>query len=102
MKRPVTLEEHREAGNIIKRWAVSYLGRDGMRRLFHAAQGRYTWATREFAEASAAEFDTEENRSRLAEVYGEQAPGTLRASLVNCWAGHFDPVGIYADEGSNE
>jgi hypothetical protein len=92
---PVTLEEHREAGNTVERWAITNVYRDGERKLTFPCQGRYTEATEAEALASLAALLENNTAERLASVFGPQAIGTFKASRVECWAGHFDPVGIY-------
>lgn len=97
MKRPVTLEEHRAAGNIVTRYVVTHVNHHGMRTLTLACQGRHTYATRAEAEEWLGSFLANNSLERLAEVYGAQALGTFAVRPCECWAGHFDPCGIYFD-----
>ncbi len=98
-RRPVTTEEHRAAGNFVDRWAVTHIGRDGLRVLSSSCQARYTFATPEEAEEQAGNLAAANSPARIAEVYGAQAVGTFRASRVECWrmqdGGIGDPRGIY-------
>ncbi len=98
-RRPVTTEEHRAAGNFVERWAVTHIDRDGSRVLSFPCQAAYTFATPEEAEEQAGNLSSANSSARIAEVYGEQALGTFRASRVECWRmqdGRIgDPRGIY-------
>lgn len=98
---PVTTEEHRAAGNLVDRWAVTHIGRHGLRVLSFPCQAPYTFATPEEAEKQVRNLSAANSPARIAEVYGEQALGTFRASPVECWRmqdGRIgDPRGIYWD-----
>lgn len=75
------------------RWVITFIAKDGLRTLFYGADGRHTHATREEAQALLDKFDREQIRSRL----GDQAADSLEVRECECWAGHFDPCGIYFD-----
>ena len=100
-RRPVTTEDHRASGNFVARRAVTHVGRDGLRVLTSSCQARYTFATPEEAEEQAGNLAAANSSARIAEVYGEQALGTFRASRVECWrmqdGSIGDPRGIYWD-----
>jgi len=63
------------------------------RRLAGAAQGRETYATREEAEAMRTAILRTNSPETLRQVYKD--PDSLAVRPCKCWAGHFDPVGIY-------
>lgn len=63
--------------------------------LAEPAQGRNTYATRDEADAMARAMAENNEDDRIRSVFGCE-PGELIALPVKCWAGHFDPVGIYA------
>ena len=77
----------------VTRYVITHIGKDGMRPLADACQGRYTYETEGQANTALAQR-IEANGSRLVEFYG--LPLAVRA--VQCWPGHFDPVGIYFDD----
>lgn len=65
------------------------------RVLSFAAQGRYTYATRGEAEKVRDVFLRPEGLPRVltpAEV------ASVEVRSCECWAGHYDPVGIYFDD----
>lgn len=97
-KRPVTLEEHRTAGNIVTRYVATYVGKDGLRTLMTAAQGRHTHDTPESAQGwiNAVTAPSTNHPDTLKSVYGEDPRFEVRP--CECWAGHFDPVGVYFNE----
>ena len=68
----------------------------------HAAQGRYTYATPEEAQAWIDAVYTNGNNSpeTLRSIWGENPRGAVRP--CTCWAGHFDPLGIYFDTEDSE
>lgn len=73
------------------RYVVTQLGKHGLRTLAHAAQGRYTYATPEEAQAWIDAAIAANGIERLADLYG--LPIEVRA--CECWPGHFDPKGVY-------
>jgi predicted aminopeptidase len=77
----------------ITRYVVTHVGRDGLRTLASAAQGRYTYATYDEAQAHLDALLEHNSPERLREVYG--LPLEVRA--CNCWPVHFDPMGVYFD-----
>ncbi len=60
-------------------------------------QGRYTWPTREEAQAHLDATRANNSTSTLNSI-ADGAPSTLGVRAVQCWPGHFDPVGCYAPE----
>ena len=78
----------------VMRWAVTTIGKDGLRTLFCDAQGRNTQATRDEAQALLDRFDRDQIRGKL----GDRVADTLEVREVECWAGHHDPCGIYFEE----
>lgn len=77
----------------VTRYVLTHLDKSGMRTLASAAQGRWTYETREEAEAMLAGLLAGNGADRIAELYGQP----LEVRPCTCWAGHFDPVGIYFD-----
>jgi hypothetical protein len=84
-------------GETVQRFAVTHVNRDGMRTLTLGCQGRYTYLLHAEAEAIAQALEAHNGPQRIGECYGPQAIGTFRASRVTCYAGHYDPIGIYWD-----
>jgi hypothetical protein len=76
---------------------ISYVGKDGIRTLFGAAQGRCMCKTREEAEQKLRDIITTNGEDRVVEIYGEQSRGTFRVDPFECWD-HGDPKGIYVTE----
>lgn len=79
----------------VTRYMVSLINRDGARVIMGPAQGRCTYATPEEAQAYLEAVTANNSTDNLAQVFGKQSLGTFAVSPVECWAGHFDPVGIY-------
>lgn len=81
------------------RWlfAITCIGKDGLRVLIGPAQGRFMKSTRAEAEEGLRQLLANNAESRLAEVYGKQAMGTFRVDEFECWH-HGDPKGIYVDD----
>ena len=71
----------------VTRYVVTKLNRDGERTLFDSAQGRYTYATREQAEARADGFRHDRHCANM----------KLEARAVSCWPVHFDPKEVWFD-----
>lgn len=81
----------------VTRYVVTHIDRDGMRRLFGPAQGRFTHETAEEAQAHIDAIINNNGAQTLHDVYGPQDL-KLEVRPCECWPGHFDPVGIYFDE----
>lgn len=96
-REPGTLDEHRAAGNIVRRWVVT-MKKDAtaLRTLALGAQGRYTFATREEAQSHLRAMLANNADDTLRSVYGDTSAMDVRE--CECWAGHFDPVGVYFDD----
>lgn len=75
----------------VVRYVVTYVNPEGMRELWDAMQGRYTYSTREEAQA------------RIDAVQKNNAPhilakfGPLEVRPVECYPVHFDPKTRYFD-----
>jgi hypothetical protein len=80
----------RNAGSVT-RYVVTHAGRDGLRTLATAAQGRHTYATPEEAQAWIDAAMKNNSRDVLESAY--VLPLEVRA--CECWPVHFDPKGIY-------
>lgn len=77
---------------------ISFVDRDGLRKLVGPNQGRYFKATREEAAEHLAAFEGPTNgEERLASIFGRQAIGTFRVDAFECYD-HGDAVGIYVRE----
>ena len=78
----------------VTRYVVTCLGRDGVRQLADPMQGRWTYATREEAQARI--------EALVANNHPERITGTMGTKLevreCDCYPGHFDPVGIYFED----
>ena len=77
----------------VVRYVVTHIGRNGLRTLATAAQGRYTHATREEAQADLDAMMANNSLDRLRSLFG--LPLEVRA--CDCWPVHFDPMGVYFD-----
>lgn len=82
---------------MVIRYVVSHMGKDGIRWMSFACQGRETKATREEAERSLHDLLTANTQERLESIFGLQATGTFEVSAVNCYDSRDgmigDPVG---------
>ncbi len=83
------------------RYVVSYINKDGMRRMMSAAQGRNTHAARAEAEEDLKNVLENNTRDLLEGVFGKDAYDTFAVSAIECWPGHNDPKGIWIDEELN-
>lgn len=78
----------------VSRFVITHVGRDGLRRLTFAQQGRHTHASRKEAEDMLAAC-----RERgLAYVLTEAELLTARVDAVDCHPDHHDPIGYYVNE----
>lgn len=77
----------------VTRFVVTYQKPGEPRTLLGPAQGRFTYATREEAERFREALRQNNDPARLIQLYGGE--NTLQVRECICWAGHFDPVGIY-------
>lgn len=79
----------------VVRYVITKVGKDGLRTLAQAAQGRYTYATDAEARAVLTAILSNNSVSTLQSVYGDLSKMTVEP--CNCWPGHFDPMGVYFD-----
>ena len=86
---------------IVIRYVLSRINKDGLRVMVYAQQGRHTYATRDEAQKHLDDFLKNNTQERLIEVFGEQAVGTFEVSAIECYSGHFDPVGCYISKRLN-
>mgnify|MGYP001423262646 CR=1 FL=1 len=77
------------------RYVLSRTDKDGLRIMVYATQGRHTYATRKQAQEHLNAFLKNNTQEQLLGVFGEQAIGTFEVSAVECYPGHFDPIGCY-------
>lgn len=83
---------HRECyPDAVRRYVLTYKAA-GTRVLFGAAQGRHTYETPE----DAAQYLAAVLRNNSAELLARYPDLQVRACA--CWAGHFDPCGIYFED----
>lgn len=75
---------------------VSFVDRDGYRKLLGPNQGRCMKETREEAEGQLAAL-LRESADRLVDVCGPRSRGTFRVDAFRCYD-HGDPMGIYVEE----
>jgi hypothetical protein len=87
--------------NTVTRYVLSRIDKDGMRIMVYAVQGRNTHATRNEAEIQLKFLLENNSKERLTEVFGERAIGTFEVSAIECYPGHFDPIGCYIREDLN-
>jgi len=81
--------------NKVIRYVLSRIDKDGLRVMVYAQQGRYTYATKDEAKILLKLFLENNTQERLIEVFGRQAVGTFEVSAIECYPGHFDPIGCY-------
>lgn len=79
----------------VTRYVATYVNKDGMRTLMCGAQGRYTYATAEEAQAWLDAVTGNESAFRIAQIWGDNPRFEVRP--CECWTGHFDPVGVWFD-----
>lgn len=89
------------------RYVPTYVNKDGMRTLVLGAQGRWTWETPEGAQAwldamlegghlnEKGEPVRNNSPKSIRQLYGDNPQFEVRP--CECWAGHFDPVGVWFD-----
>ena len=80
----------------VTRYVATIVGKDGVRTLFDACQGHYTYATAAEAQARCDVFRAN-SPDTIDRLYGPGAHRTLEPRPCECYPGHFDPVGIYFD-----
>lgn len=78
----------------VKRFVITHINRDGMRALASPQQGRYTYATREDAQKRLDAIIANTTVAMIKSVWGLP----LQVRECECYAGHFDPVGIFFDD----
>lgn len=78
----------------VTRFAITHVGREGLRRLTFAMQGRNTHATRAEAEQSLALH----RANGLDRVLTPKEMATLAVRACECYPGHFDPVRYYFED----
>jgi hypothetical protein len=84
-----------------KRYVLSRIDKDGLRVMVYAQQGRHTYATKEEAQVLLDAFLKNNTQERLIEVFGEHTIGTFEVSAIECYPGHFDPIGCYINKELN-
>lgn len=84
-----------------KRYVVSYIDANGMRRMLGPCQGRETHETYQQAQVALGHLLINNSPELLTEVYGKQALDSFAVSAIECWPDHHDPKGIYIQEDLN-
>lgn len=79
----------------VVRYVATYVKGDGMRTLMTAAQGRYTYATAEQAQAWVDAVTGNNSADAVRQVWGENPKFEVRA--CDCYPGHFDPQNVWFD-----
>jgi hypothetical protein len=82
------------------RYTITHVGKDGLRVLSRAAQGRYTFSTRDEAEEHLAAIRMNNAERTLRQLFGPT--DTFQVRQCPCWPGHFDPKSIYFDDAEDE
>lgn len=82
----------------VTRYVPTFIDYKGMRKLMRSAQGRDTFATAAEAQAwlDAVTAPGTNSPDTLLSVFGTHPRFEVRA--CECWAGHFDPVGVFFDD----
>lgn len=80
-------------GSGVIRYVPTFVNQDGQRVMLGAKQGRNTHETPEAAEQYLQAVLSNNNREMLEGLFGDLSK--LEVRPVECWAGHFDPIGIY-------
>lgn len=83
------------------RYVLSYIDREGLRKMVCPVQGRHTHETRKIAEEHLSALLNNNTEELLLDVYGPKSVGTFAVSAVECWPGHNDPKGCYIREELN-
>ena len=83
------------APGTVLRYVPTYVNRDGMRTLMCGAQGRNTWASAAGAQGWLDAVLQENSDDQLESLWGTAPRFEVRPCV--CWAGHFDPVGVWFD-----
>lgn len=84
-----------------KRYVISHINKDGMRRMTFSIQGINTVGSIEEAQQRLQEFLAGNTTENLIQIYGSQALGTFEVSAVDCYEGHNDPKGCFIREALN-
>lgn len=67
------------------RYAITHVGRDGLRKLTFANQGRNHHDHKQDADRVLASFVQNNPAETLRDIYGDQAPGTFEVTRVECY-----------------
>lgn len=93
------MSDYSKWGATVTRYVITYVPERGpmcgIRTLALPRQGRYTWLMHADAEHNLELFSQPQGLPRVLST-GELK--TLRVDACECWAGHFDPCGVYFDE----
>lgn len=81
---------------LVRRWVLTHIDSTGARVLSQGVQGRNTYDTTEIVEAFARAIIENNTAARVLDIFG--ADPNFAALAVWCWPGHFDPIGIYAED----
>jgi hypothetical protein len=79
---------------VVKRYVITHVGNNDLRRLTFAQQGRFTYETQAEAEETLAAFTGPQGFAR---VLSASELASLEVRPCPCWPGHFDPCVYYLD-----
>ena len=80
--------------NGVTRYVITHIGKDGLRTLAQACQGRNTYATPEEAQSMIDAMMKNNSMDTLKSVFNLP----LEVRPCECYPKHFDPKGIYFDK----
>jgi hypothetical protein len=78
------------------RYVPTHIGRDGLRTLSLAAQGRNTYETARDAAHWIDAVRAQNQWESIASIFGPD--DTFEVCACPCWPGHFTPCGVYFDD----
>jgi len=81
----------------VTRFVPTYIGRDGLRTLLRAQQGRETFSTVEEAQDWLQALLSNTTPDTIRSIWGNDSIDSFEVRECLCWPGHFDPIGIYFD-----
>lgn len=89
------IDANKPRGDSAIRYVITYVNKDGMRKLVGAAQGRNTFATPSEAQACLDAITGNTSASTIAQIFGSDPRFEVRP--CPCYPGHFDPQSVWFD-----
>ena len=86
---------------MVIRYIISNIDKDDMRSMTYPCQGRNTRGSKQEAQKDLQDFLSANTEDQIVRIFGKQAAGTFEVSAVECYDGHFDPVGVFVKEELN-